>query len=73
LVVTRDGHLDALEVLVETRPDAAAAAATVGAELQQRIKALVGVNAQVSVRASGGVERTATGKAKRVVDQRPKN
>jgi phenylacetate-CoA ligase len=73
LVVTRDGHLDALEVLVETRPDAAAAATTVGAELQQRIKALVGVSAQVSVRASGGVERTATGKAKRVVDQRPKN
>jgi phenylacetate-CoA ligase len=73
LVVTREGHLDALEVLVETRPDAAGSAQAAGAELQQRIKALIGVSAQVSVRPAGGVERTATGKAKRVVDQRPKH
>jgi phenylacetate-CoA ligase len=72
LVVTRDGHLDALEVLVETRPDAAQAADAAGRELQQRIKGLIGVSCTVSVRAPGGVERTATGKAKRVVDLRPK-
>jgi phenylacetate-CoA ligase len=72
LVVTRDGHLDALEVLVETRPDAGAAAESAGRELEQRIKGMIGVSAKVSVRASGGVERTATGKAKRVVDLRPK-
>jgi phenylacetate-CoA ligase len=72
LVVTREGHLDALEVLVETRPDAGAAAEAAGRELEQRIKGMIGVSAKVSVRASGGVERTATGKAKRVVDLRPK-
>ncbi len=77
LVVTRDGHLDALEVVVEARggddgglPSAAAADA-IGAELAQQIKSWVGVSCRVRVVAPDGIERTATGKARRVFDRRP--
>jgi phenylacetate-CoA ligase len=75
LVVTRDGHLDALAVLCELRegevaPDAAAALAR---ELQHRIKTYIGVTTSVQLLPSQGIERSLTGKARRVVDKRPKN
>lgn len=77
LVVTRDGHLDKLEVLVETRPDAAngmsaSEADGLGRGLEQAIKTYVGVSTRVKVLAPGAVERTSTGKARRVIDKRPK-
>ncbi|MYN00905.1 phenylacetate--CoA ligase [Pseudoduganella sp. DS3] len=73
LVVTRDGHLDKLEVLVELRAGLARAdASDVARELEQRIKTNVGVSTTVTLLGVGGIERTATGKAKRVVDKRPK-
>lgn len=73
LVVTRDGHLDQLEVLVELRAGLARAdASDVARELEQRIKTNVGVSTTVTLLGVGGIERTATGKAKRVVDKRPK-
>ncbi|NYE61918.1 phenylacetate-CoA ligase [Duganella sp. 1224] len=74
LVVTRDGHLDKLEVLAELRPDTPASdAAALGRELEQRIKTNVGVSTRVTPLPPNGIERTLTGKARRVVDKRPKH
>jgi phenylacetate-CoA ligase len=74
LVVTRDGHLDCLEVLAELR-DGATPPATVDAlarELQHCIKTYVGVSTRVTLMPPMGIERTLTGKARRVVDKRPR-
>ncbi len=73
LVVSRDGHLDKLEVLVELRAGIAPSdAGDVARELEQRIKTNVGVSTKVTLLGAGGIERTLTGKAKRVIDKRPK-
>ena len=77
LIVTRDGHLDKLEVLVETRPDATQRmtpgdSEALGRQLEQAIKTDVGVSTRVRVLAASSIERTSTGKARRVVDKRPK-
>lgn len=73
LVVTREGALDALAVRVELRPEAQQAdPEAVGRELAQRIKTLVGVSCSVDVGAPDSIERTLVGKARRVVDKRPK-
>ena len=71
LVLSRDGHLDVLDVLVEAR-DAASftKALTDGAALEQQIKAYIGVSCKIAVLQPNGVERTQTGKARRVVDKR---
>jgi phenylacetate-CoA ligase len=71
-ILTRDGPLDDLTVVVETRPgtapesDAAQRAAQL---LQHEIKTYIGTTARVELRPEGGVERS-LGKAKRVLDQR---
>ena len=71
LIVTRDGHLDQLEVLVESREDVRHGdGIRAGAVLEQKIKAFIGVSSIVSVLPPNGVERTLVGKAKRVVDRR---
>jgi phenylacetate-CoA ligase len=75
LVVAREGHLDTLEVLGELR-DTSLSQSDVDAlcrELQHCIKTHVGVSTRVSLTPPGGIERTLTGKARRVVDKRPKN
>ena len=71
--VTRDGRLDAMRVLVEAREDFtdAESRAAQGDLLCRHIKDLIGVTAAVSVVEPGGVERS-LGKAKRVVDKRPR-
>jgi len=74
LVVARDGHLDTLEVLGELR-DATLPQDSVDAlarELQHCIKTYVGVTTRVKLMPPQGIERTMTGKARRVVDRRPK-
>ena len=74
LVISRDGHLDKLEVLAELRPDTPAAdSEALARELEYNIKTYVGVSTKVRLLAANGIERTLTGKARRVVDQRPKN
>ncbi|MTV41266.1 phenylacetate--CoA ligase PaaK [Duganella radicis] len=75
LVVSREGHLDKLDVLAELRPEVAAGAAAgeveaLARELEQRIKTNVGVSTQVKLLPPNGIERTLTGKARRVVDLR---
>jgi len=74
LVVTRDGHLDCLEVLGELR-DGGMAPGAVDAlcrELKHGIKTYVGVSTKVTLKPPMGIERTLTGKARRVLDRRPK-
>src|SRR6185437_14359967 len=73
LEVTRPTHLDELTVLVERAPQAGASDAdAAGTRLARSIKDLVGVSAAVRVVAPGGIERS-MGKARRVVDKRPKS
>ena len=73
LVVTREGLLDEVEVRCEVQPaHAAADRAALGARLQQRIKTLIGVSTTVSVGLPDSIERTLVGKARRVIDRRPK-
>lgn len=75
LVVSRDGHLDELEVLGEMRDPGYSqeTAAVLGLDLERRIKTFVGVRTRVTLTPPNGVERTLTGKARRVVDKRPKD
>ncbi|MYN11882.1 phenylacetate--CoA ligase [Pusillimonas sp. TS35] len=76
LVVTREGNLDALEVVAESRPEFdahdSAWRAEVAGRLRHAIKGRIGISTRVSIGQSGQVERTLTGKAKRVVDKRPR-
>jgi phenylacetate-CoA ligase len=73
LVVTRQGPLDELQVLCELMPaHANADRAAAGGALRERIKTLIGVSATVSVGAPDSIERTLVGKARRVIDKRPK-
>jgi phenylacetate-CoA ligase len=73
MVVTRSGALDELQVLVELLPQHAGAQRdAISHELQHRIKTLIGVSTTVSVGAPDSIERTLVGKARRVIDKRPK-
>ena len=72
LVVTRDGHLDAVQVRCELLPTATLSAQEAQAWLTERIKTRVGISTQVSVEAPNSIERTLVGKARRVVDLRKK-
>jgi phenylacetate-CoA ligase len=73
LVVTRESHLDEVTVRCELTPDERHADRdAVARQLQQRIKDLIGVSARVDVGLPDSIERTLVGKARRVVDQRPK-
>ena len=75
LVIEKYGHLDSLSVSVELRPEFASDSQTeqqrAASELEQEIKSYVGVSASVIVQPQGGIERS-MGKAKRVIDKRPK-
>jgi len=71
-VLTREGPMDNLSVLVETRPgiDPASPRAIAAAkQLQHDVKTFVGTSIAVELKPEGGVERS-LGKAKRVVDLR---
>jgi phenylacetate-CoA ligase len=73
LVVTRAGALDEMEVRCELQPQhAGAEREPIARALQHRIKTLIGVSTSVSVGQPDSIERTLVGKARRVVDQRPK-
>jgi len=73
LVVSRDGTLDALSVLCELLPEHAGAdVAEISHNLAHRIKTLCGVSTRVQVGMPDSIERTLVGKARRVVDKRPR-
>ena len=67
--LSKDGPLDHLTVMVELAPGAADARSA--ASLEHEIKADVGVTAEVKLVPISAIERS-IGKAKRVIDRRPK-
>ena len=76
IVLSRDGHLDNVEVRCELQPEASASLspadiATLTKELQYRIKTIIGISTKVDVMDFGTLPRTQTGKARRVWDNRP--
>ena len=73
VVLTREGRLDELEVRVEALPFLLKAAelAISAAELGNHIKSVIGVTARITVTDLGGIERS-QGKARRVIDRRPR-
>jgi phenylacetate-CoA ligase len=73
IVLTREGRLDEAEVVVEAAPASVGEEArkASAAELGHHIKGLIGITANISVVDPGGVERS-QGKARRVIDKRPK-
>ena len=73
LVITREHLLDEVTVRCEVTPaHVGADRGAIGRELQHRIKTLIGVSTTVSVELPESIERTLVGKARRVVDRRPK-
>ncbi len=76
LEVSRDGHLDDLDVVVERRPEmpgplSVAASSALAQDVERLIKGYVGVTTKVRVVEPGTVQRS-QGKAVRVIDKRPK-
>lgn len=71
--LTREGRMDEITVHCEAAPGHAEEAErrAAAAELRHHVKSIVGVSARIDVGTPGSVERSA-GKAKRVVDRRPK-
>ena len=77
VVVTRDGHMDNLEVRCEVQRElsgklSAADIQAIAKGLQHRIKTIIGVSTKITVMEFDAIPRTQVGKAKRVLDERPK-
>jgi phenylacetate-CoA ligase len=77
LQLSREGHLDRLDVYVEVKPELSARLSeaqrdAIGHELAAHIKSLIGVSAHLHVVETDNIERTLVGKAKRVIDRRPR-
>jgi phenylacetate-CoA ligase len=73
VVLARDGRLDTMDIRVEARPDCAEGEARrAGDQLCQQVKDTIGVSCTVSVLAAGSLERSG-GKARRVLDNRPRD
>ncbi|MSO75436.1 MAG: phenylacetate--CoA ligase [Alphaproteobacteria bacterium] len=74
IVLTRTGRLDSVEILVEARPgaDLDQVRRTASASLAKSIKDRIGLTTTVTVGAPGEIARS-EGKARRVVDRRPKD
>jgi phenylacetate-CoA ligase len=72
LEISRPRNLDEMVVVVERSPASGSAdGEAAGAKLAHLVKAMIGVTAEVRVVAPGSIERS-LGKAKRVIDKRPK-
>ena len=72
LLVSREGLLDEVAVHCEMQPGAEGDATDIAGWVTHRVKTLVGISTKVSVLAPDSIERTLTGKARRVIDKRPK-
>ncbi|MBS1158531.1 MAG: phenylacetate-CoA ligase [Proteobacteria bacterium] len=77
IVVSRDGHMDNLEVRCEVQRELSgklppSEIQQISKELQHRIKTIIGVSTKITVMEFDAIPRTQVGKAKRVLDERPK-
>ena len=77
ILVSRNGHLDEVELRCEFQPgisndDPDVDANEIASWLQHRIKTLVGISTRVTVLPTNSIERTLVGKARRVIDKRPR-
>ncbi|WP_051357117.1 phenylacetate--CoA ligase PaaK [Azorhizobium doebereinerae] len=72
--LTRTGRMDEMTVHAEIREGRWSEASVEGSSrrILKRIKDTIGVSTRIEMHPPGAIERTATGKAKRVVDKRPK-
>ena len=71
-VLTQPGNMVELTVVVETLVhEGEERANSIAADISHEIKARIGTSAKVEIRDPGGIERS-VGKAKRIVDLRPK-
>lgn len=70
--VSRDGLLDEVELRCELQPGAEGDIHAIATWVQHRVKTLVGISTRVNVLPPDSIERTLTGKARRVIDKRPK-
>ena len=78
LEVDKQGHMDSLTVKVEINPEAGVGRhpeqkEALARELTHHIKSLVGVSCKVIVGEPFSIERVTVGKARRVIDRRPKD
>jgi phenylacetate-CoA ligase len=73
IILTREGRMDQMEIRAEIRPDADYPETRKAAadRLSHAIKETIGITAQVNVLDPEGIERS-LGKARRVIDRRPK-
>jgi phenylacetate-CoA ligase len=77
ILLTRDGHLDNVEVRCELQREvsstlSATDVASIGKELQHHIKTIVGISTRITVLGFDSIPRTQVGKARRLIDERPK-
>ncbi|WP_341646525.1 phenylacetate--CoA ligase PaaK [Thauera sp. SDU_THAU2] len=77
IVLSRDGHLDNVEIRCEVQRELSGKLSrndveTIARTLQQHIKTIIGISTKVNVMEFDTIPRTLTGKARRVIDQRPK-
>lgn len=70
----RSGRMDVMTVHVEATPAASSTEASAASAdlLRQKIKDIIGVSTEIQIGAAGSVERS-QGKARRVIDKRPKD
>lgn len=75
LELIREGRMDEMIVHAEIREDrwAGANLDAVAGQILARIKDTVGITTRIELHEPGGIERTAAGKAKRIIDRRPKD
>ncbi len=77
ILLTRDGHLDNVEVRCELQREFSGKLSPVeiqaiSKEMQHHIKTIAGISTKVTVMEHESIPRTLTGKARRVIDERPK-
>ncbi len=77
IMLSRDGHLDNVEIRCEVQRELSGKLSpsdiqAISKELQQHIKTIIGISTRVIIMEHDSIPRTLTGKAKRVLDERPK-
>ncbi len=77
IVLSRDGHMDNVEVRCEVQRELSGKLGRgtieeIARTLQHHIKTIIGISTKVNVMDFESIPRTQTGKARRVIDQRPK-